>query len=664
MANRIRLSGTTNPTFQVGLRGVTLSSEAVTQPYTLVLPPALGTDGQALLIDSTGNFIFGDVASDIAEVPYISWVATDGQTVFTDANLALYTSETQLTVFRNGVLMMPQEYTLSDDTLTVSTVVSAGDDLEIPSRGVVGGATQGPQGIQGPQGPAGGSSSYFNYRAHTTTTSGTPGTGHVLWNNATQTSATSLNFSHFDRAGDDIQIFLHLLKAGDTLILQDANASANYQIFTVTSDHTEGDAWDSIPVSFVESGGTGTTGFANNHPLIVVTKVGAGSGGGSSGTDWANTAAIAVGDIFAGQTLSAVTPGSTFTPTSTKTVLPIQVDNPSLNTGMLACAYDPVSKIMIAVGNTVGTPSLGIIMRSTDGGKTWTRVVAPSGATQSYYGIAFADTPAGRTFLACGLNTGQYMYSRDGGLNWTVGTTGATTGQYTVTYSPTLDTWLIGGQNGWVSTSTDLTNWGRRQITGAEFKNFRAISWIPSISKFFAPYTVNNYFSDDGVTWTSSGINFNDKSVYGIATYGNTTVICGAQALLGWTTDFVTWTYNSTAGFPTLPLLTGVAYNETSGMFYATGQSGWSAFSTNATTWTPVNIMSNTVTMNAVMPGDDGFVSVGNSGLISRCNIVENSVYTAEMVKVPSGTYKCLGQTSGYGGVYSRMYGALWKRTA
>jgi hypothetical protein len=95
----------------------------------------------------------------------------------------------------------------------------------------------------------------------------------VLWNNATQTSATSLNFSHFDQTGDDIQIFLHLLKSGDTVILQDFNASANYQIFTVTGDHTEGAAWDTIPVSFVESGGTGTTGFANNHELSVVFQV-------------------------------------------------------------------------------------------------------------------------------------------------------------------------------------------------------------------------------------------------------------------------------------------------------------------------------------------------------------------------------------------------------
>ena len=134
MANRIKLHGTTAPTFQVGLKGATLSSEQVTAPYSLVLPPDLGTDGQALLINSSGNLVFGNVAPSIIEAPYISWIATAAQTDFTDVDLALYSNESQLTVFRNGILMMPDEYTLSGDTLTVSTVVSAGDDLEIPSK--------------------------------------------------------------------------------------------------------------------------------------------------------------------------------------------------------------------------------------------------------------------------------------------------------------------------------------------------------------------------------------------------------------------------------------------------------------------------------------------------------------------------------------------------
>jgi hypothetical protein len=137
MANRIKLHGTTAPTFQVGLNGATLSSAAVTQPYSLVLPPALGTDGQSLVIDSNGNLVFNNVGPNIVEGPYIAWVATAGQTDFTDANLLLYVSQSQLMIFRNGILMMPQEYTLSGDTLTISTVVSANDDIEIPSKTIL-----------------------------------------------------------------------------------------------------------------------------------------------------------------------------------------------------------------------------------------------------------------------------------------------------------------------------------------------------------------------------------------------------------------------------------------------------------------------------------------------------------------------------------------------
>ena len=55
MANRIKLSGTTVPSFQVGLQGATISSEAVTSSYTLTLPPQLGEDGQVLVTDEFGN---------------------------------------------------------------------------------------------------------------------------------------------------------------------------------------------------------------------------------------------------------------------------------------------------------------------------------------------------------------------------------------------------------------------------------------------------------------------------------------------------------------------------------------------------------------------------------------------------------------------------------
>lgn len=115
------------------------------------------------------------------------------------------------------------------------------------------------------------------YKAKTTATSGYPADGYMLWNNATQTSATSLIFAHLTTDGLDIDVLLATLQVGMTLIVQDANDSANFQKWTIngsptnTNPGTATSYW-TVPVtpgSSPASGGTGTTGFANNHQLVV-----------------------------------------------------------------------------------------------------------------------------------------------------------------------------------------------------------------------------------------------------------------------------------------------------------------------------------------------------------------------------------------------------------
>jgi hypothetical protein len=94
-----------------------------------------------------------------------------------------------------------------------------------------------------------------------------------LWNNATQVSATSININHIDQDNVDINLFLHLLVAGDSFYVQDANNSSNYQRWSVTSAPTEFTGYDTIAVSLITSAGTGTTGFANNHSIVIALLV-------------------------------------------------------------------------------------------------------------------------------------------------------------------------------------------------------------------------------------------------------------------------------------------------------------------------------------------------------------------------------------------------------
>jgi len=136
------------------------------------------------------------------------------------------------------------------------------------------GAASSVAGPTGPTGSQGDSSSIFFYKAKTSATSGDPASGYVLWNNATQTSATQINVSHLTDDGTDIDIFLALLQTTQSFYLQDQNDSANYQLWLVSGTPTNinpglSNSYWTVPVTLTTSAGTGTTGFANNHPLFL-----------------------------------------------------------------------------------------------------------------------------------------------------------------------------------------------------------------------------------------------------------------------------------------------------------------------------------------------------------------------------------------------------------
>ena len=123
----------------------------------------------------------------------------------------------------------------------------------------------GATGATGPAGPAGPSSSFYPYQADNGTV---PTTGHITWSNfATQISSTSIRVNHIDQDGVDIDIFLALVQQGNTLIIQDANVSGNYQTWLVNGPPVHNATDWTFPISLVSSGGA--TNFANNHQIIL-----------------------------------------------------------------------------------------------------------------------------------------------------------------------------------------------------------------------------------------------------------------------------------------------------------------------------------------------------------------------------------------------------------
>jgi hypothetical protein len=146
----------------------------------------------------------------------------------------------------------------------------------------------GATGPSGPTGPQGYSSSLFRYRARTTITTGYPGDGHIIWNNATQTSATVISISHLTDENIDIDIFLAQLIPTENITIQDQNASSNYQIWRITGALTNinpgtSTSYWTLPVTLVSSNGTGTTNFANNHAIFAALVNGAEGATGPQG---------------------------------------------------------------------------------------------------------------------------------------------------------------------------------------------------------------------------------------------------------------------------------------------------------------------------------------------------------------------------------------------
>jgi len=134
-----------------------------------------------------------------------------------------------------------------------------------------------------------------------------PATGHIEYNNSTQTSATVITVNDETQDGIDIDIFLSLLAIGSALTIQDKNDHLNYQIWEISGAPVDNTTYWSIPVTLTTSGGTGTTNFANNHEVFIA---GFGAGGGITELTGDVTAGPGSGAQAATLANTAVTPGS------------------------------------------------------------------------------------------------------------------------------------------------------------------------------------------------------------------------------------------------------------------------------------------------------------------------------------------------------------------
>ena len=81
----------------------------------------------------------------------------------------------------------------------------------------------GSTGSTGYVGSQGVSNALYNYKAKVSTANVTtyPVDGYIVWNNATQTSATQININHTTEDNIDIDAFLAILAPTQTILIQD-----------------------------------------------------------------------------------------------------------------------------------------------------------------------------------------------------------------------------------------------------------------------------------------------------------------------------------------------------------------------------------------------------------------------------------------------------------
>ena len=129
----------------------------------------------------------------------------------------------------------------------------------------------GSTGATGLDGAPGYSISAWKYKAKTSATSGYPADGYILWNNATQASATSIIVAHINDDNLDIELILGFIGVGQKLFIQDRDDSAQYQIWTVSGTPTltgggTSTAYYTYPVTLFSSAGAA---FSNNEQLLI-----------------------------------------------------------------------------------------------------------------------------------------------------------------------------------------------------------------------------------------------------------------------------------------------------------------------------------------------------------------------------------------------------------
>ena len=291
------------------------------------------------------------------------------------------------------------------------------------------------------------------------------------------------------------------------------------------------------------------------------------------------------------------------------------------NTGNLAISNDGVTFSGVnstatitgaAYGNSKFVISMasGVMKYSIDG--VFWKNTGSTGQTVDLQAVATDNTK----FVYVGLS-GKTGYASNLDASWTNGTITSSNNFFSVYYGN--GTWLMGGANGSIFTSTDGITWTYR--TSGTSNTILSVYYANNTYLYGGDNVLAT--STDAVTWAVRNANATGALRISSLAYGNGVFVYGSQGFYGTSTDGVTWV-TAAAGSRDAAnanvantLYTGqindIVYSTSNNVFVAVGSGGYIATSPNGSSWAVQNSRTGE-SLTGLTYGNSRFLSVGTSG--------------------------------------------------
>jgi hypothetical protein len=460
----------------------------------------------------------------------------------------------------------------------------------------------------------------------------------------------------------------------------DGGATWTYQAGLLT-------AWTSgTPVSAIYNATTGVIGVVGASGKFATTTDGVTwtNQAGLAASTWSTTSTVGGAFALTTATISSVT---YFAVVSTTGIIATSVDagvtwtaNTALQTavgGTTPQTYTRISGLYIPSSSTFASSSVvtmlsygaqGMSAWSADGGSTWSVIGGPSQATTQFVNQKISVSPNnvvsniawnGTLFMAVGAYSAATSYD---GVNWTPRVNGlrtkwsannvASSTLYSVAYG--AGTWVVGGYNSKVYTSTDNgATWTYQNSLFASSTTTLVNVMTYGNSRFVLAGSAGRtaYSTDNGVTWTIVASGLGAGALFSGGTFGNSKfVVGGASGNLATSPDGITWTSYTAAVTATTfgtNTIRGVAWSGTK--FVVVGGTGQVLTSPDGVTWTyqgglVTALANNPSSINAVTWTGTEFVAVGPVNTVATSS--DGITWTDRTAQVPSLPGTAYGSTN------------------